>query len=155
MRVPEAGTVLAVSERPQQNHMCATCHRVLDHHSLFGWQHSEVDSPADHPVVPVPVTADEVESRCDFCSGDRPEFLLPADDFEVMKGHVSHGAWSACAHCAALISENNWSGLVARAATVWAKKERSPMPQKVRNSLTVMFGLLRKHITGPLEPMPR
>lgn len=135
--------------------MCATCRRVLDYHSLFGWQHTEIDSPADHPVVPIPVTAADVASRCDFCSGERPEFLLPASDFEVMKDHMSHGAWSACQYCADLITKGDWAGLVARAASVWARKERTPMPQKTRNSLTVMFGLLRKHVTGPIEPMPR
>ena len=143
-----------MSQRPHQSHMCATCRRVLDHHSLFGWQHSAVDSPADHPAIPVPVTDSEVASRCDFCSGERPEFVLPASDFEVMKDHVSHGDWSACAHCADLINQGNWAALVTRAATVWARKEKTPMPQTTRNSLTVMFGLLRKHVTGPIEPTP-
>jgi hypothetical protein len=139
---------------PKGIFICRTCGRVLDSHSIFGWQHSLVDSPADHPVDPVPQGVAPTRGRCDFCSLDEPEFVLPAGDFEVLAGHVSKGAWAACRVCAGLIEADKWGQVIQRAADLWFRKEGTPMPQKTRTSLSVMFHLLRQHREGPVEPMP-
>lgn len=136
------------------SHVCGVCGRVLDRHSLLGWRHTLADADADHDPVPVPrAQATTVKGRCDFCSDEEPQWILPAKDFEVLKDHISHGDWSACDKCAALIRKGRWYDIVDRASAIWARKEGRPMPAEVQNSLHVMYALLRKNLAGELRPV--
>jgi hypothetical protein len=75
------------------------CARVLAAVELDGqwlYEHELIDSPADHPAVPV--TADQVHTlaRCDFCTDEDPGWIIPARSF-AWDGlpAASSGAWAA------------------------------------------------------------
>lgn len=140
---------------PEEPHVCGVCGRVLDHREGVGFEHSVGDRASeDHEPVPVPQSqALVVHGRCDFCYVDNPGWVVPAEDFEVMPGQMSGGNWAACDDCARLIESNQWSALVRRARTGWEARH-GPMPAPVSESLPRLYRLLRRHITGSLQPNP-
>lgn len=140
-------------EAPAEIMICRVCGRVLDSHTVLGWDHSYVDQPADHEADPVPAGSGvPTKARCDFCSEENPGFIVPAKDFEVMRNHMSRGDWSACEACAGFIEMDRWGQVINRAAARFYAVNGQPMPSRVRTSLSVMYHLLRENLNGPVRP---
>lgn len=135
-------------------HVCNRCGRVLDHEEGVGFIHTISDANADHEPEPVPVSeALVVAGRCDFCTRDFPEWVVPASEFEVTPGHMSGDDWAACNECAALIEKDQWNALIRRAKAGWEDRN-GPMPAELEGSIPRLYRLLRRHITGSIKPNP-
>lgn len=132
--------------------VCKTCGRVLNEHSEKGWIHSTIDDPADHDAVPVLRSELPGTLRCDFCSEDDPEMIVPARDFAIDGGaNNSRGNWAACTTCGHLIETNQWNALIRRVRDLWPDKKGEPMPPAVEASLIYLYRLLRKNINGAVR----
>lgn len=141
--------------------ICAVCGHTLDYYGWddgspgLGWDHTPYDKTlgnADHPAIPVLPGEVPDEGRCDFCLTGHPTYVVPAEDFQVDPGHMSHGDWAACPECGILVQAKQWNTLVYR---VWSLSPfRDEMPKAM-----LMFGFkklyadLEKHITGELIPI--
>jgi hypothetical protein len=139
--------------------VCAVCARVLAAAEVDGrwlYDHEPIDSPADHPAIPVEANQVEARGRCDFCGDDNPQWMIPARSFR-MDGlpSVSNGAWAACDRCATLIRRDQWSALRQRSLDVmWRTgRLRGLDRHRVGASLDVLWSQLRLHILGPPTPL--
>lgn len=142
-------------------HACAVCGRVLDWHedqdgTPRGWEHCQIDSPADHPPVPVPTTdlPEQLLPRCDFCLFGVVSHTLPARSFllpglEDRTG--STGDWAACPECAQAIGRNAWN-VVIRRALAGHERQEGHVPEIVEPALRALYAKLRKNITGAIRP---
>lgn len=130
--------------------VCAVCARVLDNHALLGWAHTAQDSPADHPAVPVTRSEVQAAHRCDFCNGDDPQWVVPANSFTAMPGHGSDGDWAACTTCITYIHKGEWSGLAQYAAKQLSKPALPVDPSILR----ALYRELRKNLRGPPTRLP-
>lgn len=83
---------------------------------------------------------------CDFCSANaRPSWSYPTEDFEMVPGHISTGAWLACDKCARLIESGSWHLLARRAG-----RETGGGQQATRAAFA-LHSLWREHKTGPRQ----
>lgn len=140
-------------------HGCAVCGRVLDWlEAAYGpdrWQHTLADQPEDHPPVPVPVgeIPGQLRPRCDFCLEGLPAFILPARSFRITGTPLgSTMDWAACKDCAEAINRNAWNVVIRRAVASHDRDEAVPLDY-IEASLRVLYGQLRKNITGALRPI--
>ncbi len=152
--------------------ICAVCGRPLDTYTPPGggeprWMHTLSQLlDEDHPAVPVRPGEVPTVGRCDFCGEPGPQFELPAGDFIVeaavelvvdgfLADQASRGNWSACPPCAELVAADRWGALVRRCAAVFEATVGRPMPDEAREHTGRLFLTLRRHVTGPVRPMPR
>ena len=159
----------AVNDRPNtdtgrtdEQRVCAVCGRILNSYvptqGERSWLHTFADLPEDHPAVPVRAAEGITpRPRCDFCSAEDPTWRLPVRSF-VLPGltaapvdNGSHGHWAACDTCARLIDGNQWNALRRRALRDWTASSTYP---DIDRQLAATYRLLRKNITGPLQPIP-
>lgn len=146
------------TRHPKTHHVpgrkvCATCLRVLDHHSEKGWTHPEADPTLqDHEVRPVPdIEMIGIAEKCDFCFADETEWILPARDFQVGPNHGSEGDWAACNQCAELIRKNMWTRLIERVKDTWPHQYGDPISDDGELWLRRTYRKLRLNITGDLR----
>jgi hypothetical protein len=147
---------MATPDAPRR--VCAICARVLAAVQLDGrwrYDHEPIDTPADHPAIPVPAHQIEPRGRCDYCTDDDPQWTIPARSFLVngVPG-FSSGSWAACDRCATLIRRDDWTSLRQRALTVmWnAGHLRGLDARRVGAGLDALWSQLRPHILGPPTP---
>ncbi|SFO83002.1 hypothetical protein SAMN05421810_101100 [Amycolatopsis arida] len=136
--------------------ICKVCDRALNRYvddDGVTYIHTFND-PTNHEPVPVEAPPDW-RGRCDFCSAEKPEFLLPARDFRVPHhdNEMSIGDWAACAFCAMLIDSNRWNELARRAAAGHEKLHGVPPDELRITFVRALYGELRKHISGSLRPI--
>lgn len=142
-------------------HACGVCGRVLDWHedsdgTPRGWEHCLIDSPADHPPVPMPVrqVGEQLLPRCDFCLFGVPTHKLPARSFllpGLERSAGSTGDWAACDECALAITRNAWN-VVLRRAIAGHERQEGHVAAVVEPALRMLYGKLRKNITGAIRP---
>jgi hypothetical protein len=143
--------------------ICAVCGRVLvrftkDTDPNFErWDHSEQDQLADHPAVAVRPDQVMANYRCDFCNTDQDgiHWSVPARNFPMPFGggteiDASDGDWAACNECAALITAENWAGLINRCSAMSpAVRSGEAHQDLVAVQLARVYHRLRAHMTGP------
>jgi hypothetical protein len=141
--------------------VCAVCARVLDRVEragvTVGWRHTLIDTPADHPAVPVRPEQVHTASRCDFCSADAPSWAIPARPFvyEGAPDAGSDGDWAGCDACAELIRRNRWTALRQRAVAAFAARTGAPADQlePLGRALGRLYRQLRRNMLGPPQPL--
>ena len=137
--------------------VCAVCARVLaatTRDGEFVYRHERIDSPADHPAVPVAPQAIQTRARCDFCLAEDPAWIVPARSFQPAgTAQMSVGAWAACQVCAPLIGRNQWAALRRHVIARYRDADRlgGLSEQVVAAGLSRLWRQLRPHITG--EPV--
>ena len=113
-----------------------------------GWEHRNHDiRPRDHPAVPVPITdvVEQVEeARCDFCSRTPVTDAFPITPFEWAPGQGSGDQWYTCQPCAALLSRNDWRGLLRRAESGVLERSGQAWTDEVRDAMAGVYRRLRK-----------
>jgi hypothetical protein len=140
---------------PADQRLCAICVRSL---ALFepasrrmpsAWIHGLADQPEDHSAVPVRVAElGQIRAVCDFCSAERPQWIVPARSFDEssIPGLATAGrsvaAWSACDQCKVLVERNQWTALQERVLGPSAS-------DFARHAVGKLHRLLRGNITGP------
>jgi hypothetical protein len=93
--------------------------------------------------------------KCDFCSGPKPTWKYPCEDF-VLAGTVlgSDGAWAACDECASLIEQNDRKGLAARCLETFhlVHPDAQYLPRRsVRKTLEEIHRYFFRHRDGSVE----
>lgn len=154
-------------EEPEKR-SCAVCARILNPIVTPGgevhWEHAEMDW-ADHPAVPVEPGEVHTRQRCDFCSSDDPEWVIPTRTFDsgsfpMPTGLVDTASgenFAACEACRNLVETNQWNGLVRRVAKAMGDKHgfdpQDEAGQAVLAGLKDFYRKLRKNITGAARPL--
>lgn len=107
---------------------------------------------------PVPVSPDEIQVSmvCDFCSAEKPDYVLPMEDFLYQNiqgplGSGSRGNWAVCGGCAPLIDADDWRGLMRRMLGSWETKYGYPVPTELRPELWAGLREAREHKIGRLQ----
>lgn len=161
--------------------ICAVCARVLDKFNdaktgEVEWRHPfDVRLKGeDHPVWPVPASQIAIETKCDFCFEENPQWIQPARSFgiaalNIIPGlvekegeHGSHGDWAACDTCADFLNRGDWRGLRRRALNAYMARnwEADGMPkgesreqteQMTDLMLNAFYSQLRRNLTGPVR----
>jgi hypothetical protein len=140
--------------------VCARTLNYLEGRDEGAWVHAPQDEDRSHPVVAVPTTAIAALERCDFCSVDTTQFIVPARSFSLgtMFGGLdgnSVGAWGACSACAELIRTNRWTALARHVITTYRANGIMPtgLPdQELETRMKRLWRMLRANITGELIP---
>lgn len=142
---------------------CAVCAQVLQiaatrDGETVAWLHlgelpgALVEERPDHVAVPVRRGEVRVDEICDFCSGPRPTWLLPVEEFEVSEHSAATKDWMACDVCARLIRKSRWSDLTKRSVTAYsAKYSISPTEPELVNTLKAFHSQVREYQTGPIR----
>ena len=90
--------------------------------------------------------ADPGEILCDFCSASGPSAkIYDAEDVEVVEGHMSKGAWAACAHCAVMIDADDREGLIERAFIMFAGRIPGGLDDQARDDIRLIIDTFFKH----------
>ncbi len=142
---------------PPDDQACAVCGRIL--FSIDGgWHHAFPDLlEEDHPPVPVSRSEipDQLRPRCDFCSAEFPEFILPVAPILLpgvpgIRQQASTADWGACADCAAALERNQWNAVLRRSLDAHEAKYGPPQPE-IEQALRALHRSVRKNITGALR----
>lgn len=106
----------------------------------------------DHVAVPVRRGEVQASEICDFCSGPKPTWVLPTDEFEVDRHSAATKDWTACEVCARLIRKGRWADLTKRSVTAFsAKYGVSPAEPELINTLKSFHAQVREYQTGPIR----
>jgi hypothetical protein len=141
---------------------CRTCTRLL---SLWRkpdgsteWLHI---TESDHVPDPVPQDSIKVSMLCDFCTAEKPDYVLPMRDFEYRDIlHMeagssltggSKGNWAVCKDCAPFIDTDNWRGAMRRMMQCWEDKYGFPIEPSVRPQVWQGLMEARSNVTGRLQ----
>ncbi len=145
--------------------VCAVCAHVLEIRTdrrtgEVGWFHirAQIQGYEDHLAVPALPTEIQAEGVCDFCSAPRPQWELPARDFQfpwndlpVEDDHASRGPWACCGSCAQLIEANKWEALYSQCRRAFIAKH-GPVHHRAWKEMLRLYELLRENVTGPVRP---
>lgn len=150
---------------------CAVCAEVLSavtsdedgHEQVITWLHV-AEFPGgkgvDHPAVPVRRSEIVTHTRCDFCSTQRPAWILPVKPFRFdspIPGngtHVSGSDWLACDVCARLIKKDRWRDLTKRVILAFAAAHGlNANDPRLLGHMESLHTQIRLHRTGPVQRM--
>ena len=135
--------------------LCAVCYQVCDTVNGVAMHGTEVTGSSDHPAVPIPYDDARVRTKCDFCGQEDVSkaelYAFPAKDFPVpVIGSISKGAWAACATCADLIKDEDWTTIIERAV---AGTEHQPENEEMlRAWLVMLYEALKTNQTENIRP---
>lgn len=146
---------------------CKTCSRPLDRITMADGRtrliHT-IQTLGDHEVVPVPFDSIATVFKCDLCSADYPDYVMPMEPFtfapfRMMDGTVtsppwdsrSEGNYAVCMECAPLVERDDWRGIMRRSMDVLKEKEGIVMPSEGRVMVWDKLQQVRRHQIGRLK----
>lgn len=119
---------------------------------LTSGEHVPEHLRVDHIAVPVDRTEVQTRLRCDFCSFQKPSWVVPVEPFQGTPEHRTTADWFACEVCTRLVRKRRWDALVDRVVVeICAKYQIAlshPGIDLLRNQNRDLIEMVRAHQTG-------
>lgn len=146
---------------------CKTCSRPLDRlktpDGKTQYVHT-IQTLGDHEVEPVPFDSIATVFKCDLCSADYPDYVMPMkpftfEPFRMMDGTLvqppwesnSEGNYAVCMACAPMVERDDWRGIMRRCMDVLKETEGLVLPPEGRVMIWDKLQQVRRNQTGRLK----
>lgn len=109
---------------------------------------------SDHVAVPVRAEEVQTQTRCDFCSGPNPRWVLPVDAFKFDEDREVDTSrdWLACEVCARLLKKDRWAQVTERGVRALAAKYGvNAGDPRLSADMEATHAKVREHQTGPVR----